>query len=99
MPITAEYLLVTLGVFLVGLGWSAINVASTALICDVTPGPKRGSIMGANDVTNGLASMTFPSVGGVILSSLGFFAFGVAGLLIALPVVLSIVPIHEPERP
>lgn len=98
MPITREYLIVTFGVFLIGLGWSAINVASTALICDVTPAPKRGSIMGANDVVNGLASMTFPPLGGVILSSLGFFAFGVAGLVIALPIVLSVLPIREPKR-
>jgi len=98
MPITRDYLIVTFGVFLVGLGWSATNVASTALICDITPGPKRGSILGANDVVNGLASLTFPSLGGIVLSSLGFFAFGVAGLLVALPVVLSIVPIREPSR-
>jgi MFS family permease len=98
MPITSEYLIVTFGVFLVGLGWSATNVASTALICDITPGSRRGSIMGANDVANGLASMTFPSVGGAILSSLGFFALGVAGLLVALPVVLSVLPIREPPR-
>lgn len=98
MPITREYLIVTFGVFLIGLGWSATNVASTALICDVTPGPKRGSIMGANDVANGLASLTLPSVGGAILSSLGFFAFGVTGLLVALPIVLSVLPIREAAR-
>jgi MFS family permease len=98
MPITREYLIVTFGVFLIGLGWSATNVASTALICDVTPGPKRGSIMGANDVANGLASLTFPSLGGAILSSLGFLAFGVTGLMIAVPIVLSVFPIREPSR-
>lgn len=95
MPITSGYLIITLGVFLIGLGWSATNVASTALLCDVTPGPRRGSILGANDVANGLTSLTFPTLGGAILSSLGFFAFGITGLVIAIPVVLSVFPIRE----
>ncbi len=95
MPITAEYWVITVGVFLIGLGWSATNVASTALICDLTPGPKRGGILGANDVVTGVTSVAFPTLGGAILSVFGFVTFGVAGILVALPVVLGVLPIRE----
>jgi MFS family permease len=95
MPITSEYVIITLGVFLIGLGWSATNVASTALICDLTPPAKRGGILGANDVVTGVTSVTLPTVGGAILSAFGFVVFGVAGILVALPVVLGVLPIKE----
>jgi MFS family permease len=95
MPLTSDYIIITLGVFLIGLGWSATNVASTALLCDLTPGPKRGSILGANDVVTGVTSVALPTLGGAILSSLGFVAFGVAGIVVALPVVLGALPIKE----
>ncbi|MDD1776091.1 MAG: MFS transporter, partial [Candidatus Methanomethylicus sp.] len=98
MPITSNYLIITLGVFLIGLGWSATNVASTALLCDLTPGPRRGSILGANDVATGATSVALPTLGGAILSSLGFFAFAIAGVLVSLPVILSVIPVHEPLR-
>jgi MFS family permease len=95
MPISSEYAIITLGVFLIGLGWSATNVASTALICDLTPPPKRGGVLGANDVVTGVTSVALPAVGGAILSAFGFVVFGVAGILIALPVVLGVLPIKE----
>ncbi|MDQ1280191.1 MAG: hypothetical protein QG670_1454 [Thermoproteota archaeon] len=91
MPITRDYRIVTFGFFLIGLGWSATNVASTALLCDLTTEQRRGSMLGANDVANGLASLTFPTVGGIVLSSFGLFAFGMVGMLAALPIVLSMI--------
>jgi MFS family permease len=95
MPLTSDYAIITLGVFLIGLGWSATNVASTVLICDLTPGPKRGSMLGANDVVTGVTSVALPTLGGAILSSFGFVAFGIAGIAVALPVVLGVLPIKE----
>lgn len=95
MPLTQDYAVITLGVFLVGLGWSATNVATTALLCDLTPGVKRGSVLGANDVVTGMTSVGLPALGGAIMSALGGVAFGVAGVAIALPVVLSMLLVDE----
>ena len=95
MPLTQSYLIITLGVFLIGLGWSATNVATTALLCDLTPGRMRGSILGANDVVTGVTSVGLPAIGGAILSAFGGVAFGVAGVAVALPVVLSMLLIKK----
>ncbi len=95
MPLTQDYSIITLGVFLIGLGWSATNVATTALLCDLTPGLKRGSVLGANDVVTGLTSVGLPAVGGVIMAAFGGVAFGVAGVAISLPVVLSMLLVDE----
>lgn len=95
MPLTSDYIMITFGVFLIGLGWSATNVASTALICDLTPVPKRGGVLGANDVVTGVTSVALPAAGGAILTAFGFVAFGVTGILVALPVVLGVLPIKE----
>jgi len=98
MPLTQNYLTITFGIFLIGVGWSATNVATTALLCDLTPGPKRGSVLGANDVVTGVTSVGLPAVGGIILSAFGGVAFGVTGVVIALPVVLSMLLIKDGER-
>jgi len=95
MPLTQSYLIITLGVFLVGLGWSATNVATTALLCDLTPGRMRGSILGANDVVTGVTSVGLPAIGGAVLTAFGGVAFGVAGVAVALPVVLSMLLIKK----
>jgi len=95
MPLTPEYWMITFGVFLIGLGWSATNVATTALLCDLTPSHRRGSILGANDVVTGLTSVSLPVVGGAILASSGLLAFGVAGVVVAAPVVLGVLPVRE----
>lgn len=95
MPLTQSYLIITLGVFLIGLGWSATNVATTALLCDLTPGRMRGGVLGANDVVTGVTSVGLPAIGGLILSAFGGVAFGVAGVAVALPVVLSMLLIKK----
>ena len=94
-PLTSDYVIITLAIFLVGLGWSATNIATTALLTDLTPVLRRGRILGANDMTNGLASLSLPAIGGVILSALGIFAFGTLGLIIALPALLVVLPLRE----
>ena len=43
---TAAYWSVTLGTFLVGLGWAAANVASTAMIADHAESGQRGRAIG-----------------------------------------------------
>ena len=43
------YLSVTLGTFLVGLGWCAANVASTALIADRVETLHRGRAIGVSE--------------------------------------------------
>ena len=94
-PLTSEYLVITLGVFLVGLGWSAVSVSSTILLSDLSPTQIRGRILGTNDMGNGLASLVFPLAGGAVIELGGYITFGFFGLLVNLPAVLALTKLNE----
>ena len=95
VPLTSEYAIITGAIFFVGLGWSAANVATTALITDVTLADRRGRILGANDMIIGLSSLSLPAVGGMVISGLGYIAFGVSGLIIIIPMLMVVLPLRE----
>jgi MFS family permease len=79
----AELWSVTLGTFLVGLGWSATNVASTALIADLVETAHRGRAIGVSD--SGMAVMTVLAAAftGPLVESTSLPAAGIAAALIA----------------
>src|SRR5262245_2655084 len=54
---TGGYWLVTLGTFLVGLGWAGGNVAATALIADHYETEQRGRAIGVNESIAGGINM------------------------------------------
>src|SRR5262245_56670360 len=54
---TPAFWSVTLGTFLVGVGWAAANVAATALIADHVDTEERGRAIGVNDSFGGAASV------------------------------------------
>lgn len=89
MPLTPSYFVITFGIFLVGLGWSCANVASTALIADTTDPSERGRAIGANDTFSAASGMTLPLLGGVVAEYIGLPAIGVLAVaLIAVPLML-----------
>ena len=96
-PLTSDYGIITLGIFLVGIGWSAATVAATALISDVTHPSERGRIIGSNDFFLSLASLTFPALGSVIVSLLGFEKLGIFGFLVSIPAIAVAIHLKEPE--
>ncbi len=94
-PITANYAIITFAIFLAGLGWSATNVATSALISDLIRPERRGRLFGANDVLTGLTSLSLPALGGAVIANLGLGAFALLGLLVALPVLFVTLPVRE----
>ncbi len=84
------YVMVTLGTFLVGLGWAAANVAATALIADCYPTHERGRAIGVNDSFAGGASVLVALVTGPLIEELGLPSAGVAATLVALPPILML---------
>lgn len=60
MPVTSDYWVAAAGLLLVGVGWSCVNVAVTALIADTVPAVERGRAVGVVDSFAGLASIVLP---------------------------------------
>jgi MFS family permease len=82
IPMTTNHLIVDLGMLMIGLGWCATTVASTALISDIVPPSLRGKYFGLNDSFLGISAVLMPVVGGLVVASLGFMYLGLLGLAV-----------------
>lgn len=91
------YALVSAGTFLVGLGWSCGNVATTALLADTTTAAERGRAIGANDTFSSASGIALPLIGKVIASRWGIAFVGVLGVLLVLPPALMVLRLSEPS--
>ncbi len=87
---TGAYWLVTLGTFLVGLGWAAANVAATALIADRAATEVRGRAIGVNESFAGGISVLMALVTGPLIEWSGLPAAGFVAVLVALPPLLML---------
>jgi hypothetical protein len=96
-PIFSSYTIITFAIFLVGLGWSAINVATTALITDLTPPDERGRMLGANDVTIGLAALSLPVLGGFVIANFGLSTLGFLGSMAESHATASQLPYRQAD--
>ena len=86
---TGDYWLVTLGTFLVGLGWSAANVASTALLADYAETSERGRAIGVSDSGAGVMTVLAAVTTGPLVECTSVPAAGIAAALVAVvPLVM-----------
>jgi MFS family permease len=74
---------VTLGTFLVGLGWAAANVASTALIADHADTAHRGRAIGVSESGAGFMTLLAAVVTGPLIEWASLPAAGLVAALIA----------------
>ena len=81
---------ITLGTFLVGVGWAAANVAATALIADHAETNERGRAIGVNDSFAGATAVLAAVVTGPLIEWSGLPAAGVTAVLIALVPLLML---------
>ena len=77
------FLTVTLGTFLVGLGWCAANVASTALIADQVETQHRGRAIGVSESGAGAMTLVAAAVTGPLVECASLPAAGIAAVAIA----------------
>lgn len=82
---TGTYWFVTLGTFLVGLGWAAANVAATAEIADVFETHERGRAIGVNETIAGGINVVAAVITGPLMVLGGLPATGIVAVLFALP--------------
>lgn len=89
VPLTDQYWIITFGLFIIGLGWSGTNVASTALIADTSDPEERGRAIGTNDSVASAVSILTPLVGGIVVEYLGLVAVGLlGGAIMIFPLIL-----------
>jgi MFS family permease len=74
---------ITLGTFLVGLGWAAANVASTALIADHAETAHRGRAIGVSETGSGAMTLLAAVVTGPLIECASLPAAGLAAALVA----------------
>jgi MFS family permease len=79
----ANYVMVTLGTFLVGIGWAAANVAATAFIADHVPTEDRGRAIGLNDSFAGGITVFAAFVTGPLIEWYGLPATGLTAVILA----------------
>jgi MFS family permease len=77
------YVSVTLGTFLVGLGWCAASVASTALIADCVETQHRGRAIGVSESGGGAMTLLAAVVTGPLVECTSLPAAGIVAVLIA----------------
>ena len=95
VPVSPYYWIITLGLFLVGLGWSAANVSSTAILADTTTPGERGRAIGTNDTLAGAFAVGTPLIGGLAVASLGLMAVGLVGAFLSLMPMLILGQLQE----
>ena len=84
----SHYWLVFIGLFFLGLGWSAATVAASALISEVVPTGERTKVQGFSDTLMNLAGAFGGAIAGVILVN---FTFGGLNAAAFIPVVMIVI--------
>lgn len=95
VPTSAHYWVITAGTFLVGLGWSGVNVAATAVLADTSAPLERGRVIGTNDTFTAVAGVALPLMGGPIVELLGLPALGLLGAALMFPPLLMLLRLRE----
>jgi MFS family permease len=88
--------LVAIGLFAIGLGWSATFLGATALISDLTEPSERGAALGFNDLLVSLSSALAGFAGGFVFEGAGFRVLGVAFATLVLVVMVAVLRAREP---
>ncbi len=97
VPITPDYAVSAVGLILVGVGWSCVNVAVTALVADTVPAAERGRAVGIVDSFGGVASIVLPLAGGVLADAVGFPALALVATALVLPALALALRLAEPH--
>jgi len=86
---TSGLVAVTLGTFLVGVGWAAANVAATALLADSAETHERGRAIGVADSSAGAVSVAVALATGPLIAWGGLAAAGWTAVIVAaIPLVM-----------
>ena len=82
--------LVTVGLFLLGLGWSFSLVAGSTLLAESVPAGIRQSVQGTGDMAMNVVAAVAAGVSGVVMASWGFGGLNVIAGILTIPVLLLV---------
>lgn len=79
---------ITVGLILLGLGWSASVVSGSALIAESVGVQERSSLQGFSDLSMNAAGALGGALAGPVLSAVGYSGLGLAGMALVAVVVI-----------
>jgi MFS family permease len=93
----------TVALFLLGLGWSATLVSGSALLVEAVTVADRAASQGAADLCMGLAGAAGGALAGVVVGGVGYAALGLGSAVVALSIPITAVltarrVTREPDR-
>ena len=77
----------SVGLFLLGLGWSGTMVAGSTLLSESVPEPIRPSAQGLSDLVMGLAGASAGAVSGLVVSWAGYSTLAMLAAIATVPLV------------
>lgn len=95
VPASPDYWIITAGTFMVGVGWSCVNVAATTVIADMTGATERGRAIGTNDTFSNASAVVLPLIGGPMVELFGLQSIGVVGVLVMLVPFVMLLRLRE----
>jgi MFS family permease len=88
----ADRLMVTIGLTLLGLGWSAATVAGSALLSSTLPAEEKTNVQGLRDSVMNLSGAFGGAIAGLLLASFHFEGLNAIALIpVAVVTVFSLV--------
>ncbi|BCW48384.1 hypothetical protein StoSoilB13_07260 [Arthrobacter sp. StoSoilB13] len=85
-----EPVLVTTGLIILGLGWSAATIAGSTLLAESVAEEQRVTVQGVSDTLMGAAGATGGATSGLVLAWLGYEGLNIAaGVLAAVMLALT----------
>lgn len=93
-----DYISVTVGLTLIGLGWSAATIAGSALVSESTPLEVRTRNQGRNDVVMSLAGGGAGALAGPLLAASGYAGLSAAGGVLVAAIVVASIAIFRLSR-
>jgi MFS family permease len=93
----AQPVLVTIGLVLLGLGWSAATIAGSTLLAESVAAGDRVLVQGVSDTLMGVAGAVGSGFAGLVMSGVGYQGLNLAAAVVA-AAVLAVVVAAGPRR-
>lgn len=94
----SDFVLTTIGLVLLGVGWSAATVAGSAAIVDTVPRDVAVAAQGVADTTMSLAGALGGLLAGLFLTWVGYQGLGIVCAVLALAAVPAIIVVMRTRR-